>query len=676
MPVPGPIRRIPRIGRIVGPTLALALASVMPGATIPVARAQGGAENPFPALRRPPQPGGENEGADPPRTQTAAPQAPPSAEDAAREEKRIRENFAQDVAAAALPQNREAVVRKFLNFSSRDAVSPAQKYAFLNLAATLAEGGGDVGLVGEVLTSFGRAFSDIDAEARLLAYLAVREKQAQEILDGDVDWAVRVNRRLRDASRFAEAEAAIGLADKMLARAPAAVVRQWRDAVSEANRATSDESALDAAATTARKTLEVAPDDPAANAAVGSFLAARGDWEQAIAHLRRCDRRTLREAAELGPGPDAVSDELCRAGEAWWEAADAEDTATLPRAVHDACRWRAAEFYQRALDLGIANPLIDQEARIRVAEGFKKQPPKPKPVPRRGNFDADAFARCDRERRERFHAMQDALRGMKPAEFNRDKAALQANRPHWLELLQPGRQDDAVPAKLAAVQQALQQGRPFVDGYVYESFLHMQNGDEDAAKVSVDAAWMLVDGRPFAEQIYRAEQLLDLAHAAILAGRIDIAKKIDAKFLDKNFPNHWAVKFVQSLIKLHGNRFADAIRDLEDACKNKGLEGQAKGWVAGHLAWLRAAVPENTKLRAPQAAEDYADQALKILGGECWLAHRAKAELRASEGNFPKALESVDQAETQAPQIFGKELNRQRTCYLEGRGYEIERRKP
>ncbi|HZK81381.1 MAG TPA: hypothetical protein VFC46_09950, partial [Humisphaera sp.] len=92
--------------------------------------------------------------------------------------------------------------------------------------------------------------------------------------------------------------------------------------------------------------LKSAPDDPAANLAVGSYLCFyKGEWDKGLPMLVKGSDANLKQVAEIDVARPTSTEDVMRLGDRWWDLA-----AKQPDAIRGEIQLHAASFYKVALE--------------------------------------------------------------------------------------------------------------------------------------------------------------------------------------------------------------------------------------------------------------------------------------------------------------------------------------
>jgi len=238
-------------------------------------------------------------------------------------------------------ESRRTLAATLLERAAADEQEPAVRWALLELGGELAEQAHDVPLALDAATRLGSLFQVPAVERRLQALDAAVRGSKEPAVSAEAATAyVDVAGDALAADDPATAATALAGARKHAGTAKLGGLAARAAALAELlpgfRRAAS-------AAGTAAAALAAAPDDPAANEAVGRFLAfGRGDWAGGLPHLARSDSGELSEVAaeDLQKPEDAARRQAL--ADRWWELAQHEKDA-LSRARMLA---RAARLYE------------------------------------------------------------------------------------------------------------------------------------------------------------------------------------------------------------------------------------------------------------------------------------------------------------------------------------------
>lgn len=204
-------------------------------------------------------------------------------------------------------------------FASGAKDKPAEQFIALRQAAELARDVGDAKLLAECIDALALRF-EIDllqVEATMLAECAKNTRAAEQVealvlaarpvvLFAVADEEFEVAKRLTDATMTA------------CNRTGGAASRK---SVSDGQKEINRRLAAWQVYQQALKTIQVRPDDAAANLAAGKWLSSqRGDWPAALPYLRRAGNPRLQKAAELEFARSSDTLALLDSADAWYEA--------------------------------------------------------------------------------------------------------------------------------------------------------------------------------------------------------------------------------------------------------------------------------------------------------------------------------------------------------------------
>ncbi len=218
---------------------------------------------------------------------------------------------------------RRALARTLLERAQASEGDAVRRYVLLDQAIALAEGVRDVRLALEAVDRIAAAFQ-VDRAARGLAAVEAVARGAKDmtVVAEAAAACVEVTGVALASDDPGSAARAVSAA-KTLAKtaklgglvARASEIGAWLDAFRKSS----------AAAVVARKVLEATPDDPAANEAVGRFLAfGRGRWEEGLPYLAKGGSGPLAELAANALAPGEGVAERQALTDAWWDLAQKE----------------------------------------------------------------------------------------------------------------------------------------------------------------------------------------------------------------------------------------------------------------------------------------------------------------------------------------------------------------
>jgi hypothetical protein len=125
----------------------------------------------------------------------------------------------------------------------------------------------------------------------------------------------------------------------------------------------------------ASETLKTAPNDPAANLAVGKYECfQKGDWQHGLAALALGDDPELKSLAKKDTEGPASADEQASLGDDWWNLADKQGPGAKKQ-----IQARARYWYEKALPE--LSGLVKAKVEKRLAEASSAKPPASRPEP-------------------------------------------------------------------------------------------------------------------------------------------------------------------------------------------------------------------------------------------------------------------------------------------------------
>jgi hypothetical protein len=252
----------------------------------------------------------------------------------------VEELYKKDYTAAKTTLQKRALVQRLLDDAAKTNDDPAARFAILQVARKIAIGMGDINLALEVAERVAASYevTVVSERADIVKAAAPLAKSAADHLSLMPHFQRTIARSTK-AQRFREAQelAVLALASAKKTGDPD-LVKQW----TRGNDQLAAKAKLVEAVLAARKTLESAPADPAANGAVGKVVCfLQEDWNQGLTHLALGDDEQLQMLAEqeLKPGAD-----LLELAEGWIKAA-----AALPDAMQVGALRHAEKLYRTAL---------------------------------------------------------------------------------------------------------------------------------------------------------------------------------------------------------------------------------------------------------------------------------------------------------------------------------------
>lgn len=275
----------------------------------------------------------------------------------------------------AAPDKAPAV--KAMLEAARTTAGDAEKAALSLAAAEVAADAGEAALAFEAVDALGERF-EIDALAVKGEFLDRGAKSAKttKARVNVVNAGLGLVSKMIAASRFEEAEAALKAAGAAAAKLREPELRKAIAAArKEFDKTKRQREHAQALADAARNILKEKPDDPAANEALGKYLAFdRKDWPAGLKHLAKAEDRELQKAALADQAGATTGFQAATLGDWWWDlggkAAGAGDRLGFYS--------RAVFWYVRALPemTGLAKTRIERrliEAGEEAAAGAAEQ---------------------------------------------------------------------------------------------------------------------------------------------------------------------------------------------------------------------------------------------------------------------------------------------------------------
>jgi hypothetical protein len=300
----------------------------------------------------------------PPPISRDPPKAPVPGEAAQQDAvKLIRDLFKAEYARRA-PADVQALAVKLLQQGRETKDDPVGQFVLLRQARELAVQAGDLATALAAVEETGKAYAvdglGLKVQTLTATLLPVGKPEAAATLAetclATVDEALASDRfdTAADLASKAEASARAAKAAALQKRA-----QQRKKEIETAKR----EFDLTKAS---EKILATAPDDPAANLAVGRYAACvKGDWERGAARLAKGADAALKAAAEKDLAKPTDPQAQAATGDAWWEAAEK----LKGQPFEDRWRGRARHWYETALPglAGLAKIKVEKRLEQTVA---------------------------------------------------------------------------------------------------------------------------------------------------------------------------------------------------------------------------------------------------------------------------------------------------------------------
>lgn len=646
-------------------------------------------EGPATLTNLPGQPSGDLEAAS---THTAVkrgpPVQPPASTQVAGVVLKTQAAFSEELANVHDEAARKKIVGELLAIADSTEVGPVERFAAIDVALDLAMVGGSARLVRDLLDARSEWFERQDRLEPMLQFITTASLAGRADAVDSLPLLLDLSDEALSVGRFGFATKAADLAASLINKVPADRLDAWMPRVKAQVTRAKEAQGIDEAGIAARKTLETAPEDSAANLQCGISSVIVGEWAAAIRYFQKSTDPAIQAAAtaEQSIGNNPAAQEYFDLAGRWWEVAatsegsvDAQSQAKLPSISRGAIQEHARSLYQKSLQAepGLASP-IDRKlatSRSAKAEPVSATPVTPTPVATTapeplfaGKFDEEAFLRAEQKRASLFESLTQAIISRDQYNIPRLRSQLAGLRGAWCGAMHIYDRDTQLAQREAAIKEVLRADPDFSDGWLCDCYLRILRGDRDGAVTSLNKAEELIHSDAL-RQLYTGYQLLDCATAAILLGDGDRATKV-RNALKKNFPNDPGLLVLESKVYMYKSLFSDAKRNYDKLLDN----GAQQPAVMAELAWLLSAAPVDS-IRDPKRASDAVDQAMASGQGPQWLAWRARAALFANEGKWGDALKALDQAARQAPLLLGEEIERQRKQYELKEPYWIERKK-
>lgn len=305
--------------------------------------------------------------ANPTGAQAGGDQAPrrpiPAGPEQARSRKLLKAAFADQLKDRSI-QGRKKLAAALLDQVAKTEDNASDEFVLLGGAIDASKEGGDLGLCFKAADVMASQYQvdglSIKADAVLKMDFrggspddaAENVRKALDLIDpllrgDDFRGAQRVIAQARQAARNVELTALV----------------QQRGKAIDALRVAHDR------AQTAAEKLKSAPDDPAANLAVGIYLCfGKEDWAKGLPLLAKSSDTNVKQLAALEIARPDKPDDLIRVGDGWWDAAVRQ-----PESDRAAIRHHAASFYKAALESATGLQRSVLEHRIAEASAARRQ---------------------------------------------------------------------------------------------------------------------------------------------------------------------------------------------------------------------------------------------------------------------------------------------------------------
>jgi hypothetical protein len=286
----------------------------------------------------------------PPAPDAAAPparRAIPAPADQAKSRKSLKEVFAADLVKRA-PAARRELARKLLAQGKTTSDAPADQFVLLVSAVEAGKLGSDLPFCCRAADVLAQAY-DVDAlrfKSDAATTMTLRADSPAHT-DDNCMAGLRLADQLIDAEEYPSAARLLYALRKAPPRPVFLPQIQQRITQVDTLREAADRVAP------ARQKLKTAPDDAAANSAVGQYLCFdRDDWKQGLPLLAKGTKSATTEAAALDLAATGDSAKAIEVGDFWWTIGDNESGARQL-----SIRRRAAMWYSLAAEDGKATGL-------------------------------------------------------------------------------------------------------------------------------------------------------------------------------------------------------------------------------------------------------------------------------------------------------------------------------
>jgi hypothetical protein len=239
--------------------------------------------------------------------------------------KLIADVYKTDYAAAKTPQQKVDLAKKLLQDAAATRNDPEGQFALYRAARNMAAQEGDITTAYDAIDQAAKRFQIDAAEQKVTAaescLKAARTNAARISL---LPFLSRLLDEAIERDNFVVAKKTIALANDAANQAKefkTARIFTQRKAAIEA-----DELEY-AKVTAALTTLEKSPTDAAANGVVGAwYCLKKDDWKRGLNYLALSSDKSLSKLAQLELQPPQNPDDQFNLAEAWWTAAQSQDT--------------------------------------------------------------------------------------------------------------------------------------------------------------------------------------------------------------------------------------------------------------------------------------------------------------------------------------------------------------
>jgi hypothetical protein len=322
----------------------------------------------------PPRPAGQGDSTPPPPPLPKAPSMPkegvpaaagtrhavPEKDALAKSRRLMREIFAKELADRSVA-GRQALAKRLLTEARKSSDVPADQYTLLGGALDAATEGANLKLCFDVADQAGQVFELSPSALKLDAIdrMGVTKRGSGVLAVADVPAVLDLVHQLNADGNYAAALRAVNTLRTLAADVPA------RNALEPAAKEVAELKATQDRLAVFVEKLKTAPDDPAANLAVGSHYCFRKrEWERGLPALSKGSDPGLAAAARADVSKPVVVDAQVKLADAWFSAA-----ARVPKEYGPGVKERAELWYSRALPRAAGLQRLAIQKRLRELPG-------------------------------------------------------------------------------------------------------------------------------------------------------------------------------------------------------------------------------------------------------------------------------------------------------------------
>jgi hypothetical protein len=298
-----------------------------------------------------------------------------------RSAERLKEVLGGELEAAVTEKQRAELIGRLRELAADSGDDAEGEYVLLQKACDLsilnADGTAAIDAINQLANRFQVDALRLKASALFRAAKGVKADRRKALAGNFAD----VIDQALNAERF---EIALPLCDVALENARKARDNALISAVTSAAARAKEMHARQAEIAKAKETLKASPEDPAANLALGKYLAFdRQRWDEGLPHLAKGADAAIAAAANADLANPEKPEAQVAAGDAWWDVGE-----KLPAAQRDVLRRRAGVWYEQAADhvTGLAKVKVtkrlDDLAALDAAAPETSEPEPTTPDPR------------------------------------------------------------------------------------------------------------------------------------------------------------------------------------------------------------------------------------------------------------------------------------------------------